>query len=146
MHNADKMCHEVENINTYISELPWGFYIFSKSTQCLTWNQHRPLRKNEFIIENLPITIKLCQFLPKFLPDSWKLDVQHPNIFAKSEDNLSSPLITVFWPWVSIWKWQQLQVHRSGGSHPGYMNQRRRSHHQKPQIWGMCVRHHGRTN
>jgi len=51
------------------------------------------------------MTIKLCQFLPKFLPDSWKLDVQHPNIFAKSEDNLSSPLITVSWPWVSIWKW-----------------------------------------
>lgn len=63
------------------------------------------------------MTMKLYQFLPKFLPDSWKPDVQHPNIFAKSEDNLSSPLITVSWPWVSIWKWQQLQVHRSGGRH-----------------------------
>ena len=37
------------------------------------------------------MTIKLCQFLTKLLPDSWKLDVQHPNIFAESEDN---PLFT----------------------------------------------------
>lgn len=119
MYNSHKMCHRVGDINTYISELPWGLHIFSKSLQSCIQSQHCPLRKNKFIIQKSAGWYKVATASHKVLVKQLKTwRSTHEYICLKRGQSslyLSSQFSDI--ERLSIWKWQQPQVHRSGGIH-----------------------------